>query len=136
MNQQLTPRATPCGSCPYRKDVPSGIWHPEEYAKLPLYDKPTAEQPMGLFMCHCGGGQKVCRGWLDVHDPSELLAVRLAVLQGTLAPETATMTKSPIALFSSGREACDHGMRDVAAPGSQAVAAITKLQQSLRKSRP
>lgn len=31
----LKPPKVPCGTCPYRRDVPAGIWHGEEYAKLP-----------------------------------------------------------------------------------------------------
>ena len=32
-------RPKPCASCPYRCDVPSGVWHPDEYAKLEVYDR-------------------------------------------------------------------------------------------------
>jgi hypothetical protein len=35
------PTKYPCPSCPYRKDVPSGVWAPEEYDKLPAYDNDT-----------------------------------------------------------------------------------------------
>jgi hypothetical protein len=30
------PRKTPCASCPYRRDCPSGVWSEDEYAKLCL----------------------------------------------------------------------------------------------------
>ena len=50
------PAKRPCGSCPYRRDAPSGIWSREEYEKLPEYDKPTAYQPPQVFMCHRNAG--------------------------------------------------------------------------------
>ena len=33
MNKQEV-RSQPCSSCPYRKDVPSGVWAHHEYEKL------------------------------------------------------------------------------------------------------
>ena len=46
------PAPRPCDSCPYRQDVPSGIWAASEYAKLPAYDAPTCAQSARLFLCH------------------------------------------------------------------------------------
>lgn len=46
----LTVRTEPCSSCPYRRDVPSGVWHREEYEKLLQYDDSTEILP--AFMCH------------------------------------------------------------------------------------
>jgi hypothetical protein len=46
------PASNPCGSCPYRRDVPSGVWDAAEYEKLPRYDGPMADQPARLFLCH------------------------------------------------------------------------------------
>lgn len=46
------PSRCPCASCPYRRDVPSGVWAPEEYEKLRRYDAPTMEQPPQVFLCH------------------------------------------------------------------------------------
>jgi hypothetical protein len=76
------PAAHPCGSCPYR-DVPSGIWAPEEYGKLPEYDRPTAEQPTQVFCCHQQPG-RLCAGWCGCHDMAETLAVRLWAALGRL----------------------------------------------------
>ncbi|WP_330220376.1 DUF6283 family protein [Mycolicibacterium llatzerense] len=42
----------PCSASPYRPDVPSGIRHAGEYAKLAEYDKNTASQPVALSLCH------------------------------------------------------------------------------------
>lgn len=121
------PRPRPCASCPYRRDVPSGIWHPDEYEKLPLYDAPTYDQPQAVFMCHHADGA-VCAGWLGHADPDELLAVRLGLAQGTLAPECVTYTTS-VPLHGSGAEAAAHGLRDVEAPAPKAVAAMRKLDR-------
>lgn len=51
------PAKNPCGSCPYRRDVPSGIWSEEEYDKLPQYDLPTGDQPPNVFLCHQQNGR-------------------------------------------------------------------------------
>lgn len=34
MNEYEEPSPRLCESCPYRRDVPSGIWDRSEYAKL------------------------------------------------------------------------------------------------------
>ncbi|WP_336794377.1 DUF6283 family protein [Gordonia malaquae] len=47
-----SPAPRPCESCPYRRDVPSGVWAESEYEKLRAYDAPTGEQPVRLFLCH------------------------------------------------------------------------------------
>ena len=67
----------PCPTCPYRRDVPSGIWDESEYAKLELYDEPTDRRlpQTALFLCHTTP-ESPCRGWLTVH--RESVAVRLA----------------------------------------------------------
>lgn len=49
---KLTPRKTPCASCPYRKDVPSGVWEASEYEKLRHGRGPGPERDVvveGLF---------------------------------------------------------------------------------------
>ncbi|MEV6909068.1 DUF6283 family protein [Amycolatopsis sp. NPDC051071] len=46
------PAEAPCRSCPYRRDVPSGVWDISEYEKLARYDRDTGEQPTGLFQYH------------------------------------------------------------------------------------
>lgn len=119
------PRKSPCASCPYRKNVPSGIWHPEEYDKLPRYDEETFAQPVELFMCHQGEGD-VCTGWLCRADPGQLLAVRMGLINGTLAPEALDHTTT-VPLFASGREAAEHGKRDELTPDERARSAISKI---------
>ena len=67
MSVTLPPARTPCATCPYRTDVPSGVWAPEEYAKLLAYDEETAYQPLSVFLCHQVDG-RVCAGWAGCHD--------------------------------------------------------------------
>lgn len=59
----------PCMACPYRKDVASGVWAPEEYVKLTLYDAPTCGQPFQPFACHATP-DKYCHGWGGVPQQS------------------------------------------------------------------
>lgn len=123
------PAKSPCGSCPYRQDVPSGVWHHDHYLTLPKYDQPTALQPQLVFGCHQNNG-KLCAGWVATHDMEQNLALILAALQGWITPEVYSLcltyaTKVP--LFSSGQEACDHGLRDYENPGPKARRVSEKL---------
>lgn len=130
------PAPSPCTYCPYRRDVPSGVWSDSEYAKLPLYDKPTGEQPPGLFGCHVyeRGDERgrVCGGWAGCHDGNELLSLRVAAVTGEITLETAEAVRgyvSPVPLFSSGAEAAAHGMREIHDPGPEARAAMGKIER-------
>lgn len=114
---------SPCASCPYRRDAPSGMWHESEYEKLPLYDGETWEQSPNLFLCHQRDGN-VCAGWIACHDPHELLALRLQAVDPAVFEY-----RSPIPVFASGQEACDHGLRDCDAPGPRALRQMRKIEQ-------
>lgn len=134
-----SPARRPCDSCPYRRDVPSGIWDASEYAKLPRYDADTAFQPQGLFQCHQTGEdnarRRICAGWAGCHDGDNLLALRLAVGSGRISPETARMVveyQSPVPLFRSGAEAASHGMRDITLPSPDALRTLAKIQRTRR----
>jgi hypothetical protein len=117
----LAPARTPCGTCPYRRDVPSGIWAAEEYAKLPAYDGDVPEQAaagaFGLFMCHQRDGH-LCAGWVGCHDISHNLAVRAHADEVDL--DAVLGYESPVPLFASGAEAAEHGAREIAHPGQLA----------------
>lgn len=105
-----TVRLSPCPSCPYRRDVPSGIWAPSEYAKLPLYDLSTEEQAevgaFAPFYCHATP-DFLCAGWAGCHDMAENLAMRLH--HRTIDPAVYDYV-SPVPLFSSGAQAAAHGI--------------------------
>lgn len=125
------PAPRPCESCPYRRDVPSGVWHPDEYAKLPLYDRPTGEQPPGVFQCHQGNG-RTCGGWAGCHDMNESMGLRLAAGMGLLPEEELAAIRayvSPVPLWASGAEAAAHGLAELAAPGMEAAVMVTRLRR-------
>lgn len=123
------PAARPCGSCPYRRDVPSGVWNLDEYAKLPQYDRPTGEQPIGVFLCHRQDG-RACAGWVGTHDMENCLAVRIGAATGTLAePEALMDYETDVPLFDSGLEAARHGVERINSPGPAARRLIEKLQK-------
>ena len=116
----------PCGSCPYRRHVPSGVWQQHEYDKLPAYDAPTGEQPPNLFMCHQADG-KLCAGWVGCHG-MELLALRLCAAFGRLDPKVVDY-QSPVPLFASGAGARAHGMADIDEPGDDACRMMAGLER-------
>lgn len=123
-----SPPPVPCGSCPYRCDVPSGIWEADEYDKLPAYDGETFEQPLALFMCHQRDG-RLCGGWLACHDKDHLLALRF-----TQVDPSAYAYTTDVPVFASGAAAREHGLRDIDNPGPRALAlmaGITKMKDKL-----
>lgn len=128
------PAPRPCASCPYRCDVPSGVWDAAEYAKLAEYDAETGSQPQGLFQCHQnpGGGRRarMCSGWLGTHGGENLLAVRIAAVCGSITGETVAAAfnyASPVPLFPTGQAAADHGVREIDEPSPEAQKMIGKI---------
>lgn len=121
------PRKNPCASCPYRKNVPSGVWDESEYQKLPAYDGDIPEQSsLNVFMCHQQDGC-ACSGWLGHREyPTDMLAVRLGLRNGSLDDSCANYT-TEVELFGSGQEAADHGRAEIHSPGSDAQKVITKI---------
>lgn len=123
------PAPRPCSSCPYRRDVPSGIWDASEYDKLPAYDRDTGEQPATLFLCHQTNADDaksgLCAGWVGCHG-QELLALRLAVSMGRVAPTVMAYT-TDVPLFESGSAAAEHGKSEIERPNDRAVSVIRKV---------
>lgn len=123
----------PCKSCPYRKDVPSGVWDASEYDRLTDYDGEIIEQLMaggrGLFMCHQRDGC-LCAGWLATHGPDNLLALRLNASE---VKDEVWGYRSPVPVFASGSEAAAHGKKDIQEPGGRAQRAINRLVRKLEK---
>lgn len=130
VNGPLQPPAPrPCQSCPYRRDVPSGIWAADQYDKLPGYDRDLPLQPAGMFLCHQTDG-RICAGWVGCHDMRNNLAVRMASLREDLDAETLDAVldyMTPVALFPSGTQAAEHGKRDLLVPDGRAQQAISKI---------
>lgn len=134
------PAKRPCAACPYRRDAPSGVWSHEQYEALRGYDRPTGEQPPGVFHCHrhetAAPGARVCAGWAGTHANNppghELLALRLAVAFKVLSADTAAACagyRTPTPLFDTAAAAAEHGQADIAAPGPAAIAAIAAIRR-------
>lgn len=127
--EALPPAKRPCPTCPYLSTTPSGLWHPSEYQRLPMYDRPTMEQPVGMLLCHQTDG-RVCAGWASCHDQVESLSLRLALSMGRVSPATYEAIidyQSPVPIFASGAEAAAHGLAETEAPGPAAQRAAEKL---------
>ncbi len=123
----------PCNTCPYRRDVPAGIWAANEYEKLPQYDGDAIDMIGSIFHCHqenATGIDTVCRGWLSVHADS--VPVRVAVMQGWLTPEQRDAEVN-VPLFASGAEACKAGLAGVKTPDEAACLAVEKLAKKFAK---
>ena len=130
----LPPAPNPCGSCPYRRDVPSGVWARQEYEKLPLYDRETQDQPLGVFLCHQQDG-RACAGWTAVHDMYNCLGLRMAASMGMIRDQDmpAFLTYSTgVPLFSSGAEAAEHGCAAIDNPGPDSVRVVSNLLKKKR----
>jgi hypothetical protein len=123
----------PCKSCPYRRDVPSGVWAAAEYDKLPGYDGEIVDQlnakASGLFMCHQQDG-KLCAGWVGCHGANNLLAIRLSA---SAVEESVWTYRSRVPLFKSGAQACAHGKRALRRPGPAAQRVIGRLARKARR---
>lgn len=123
----------PCKTCPYRCDVASGLWHAEEYAKLPKYDGEIIDQlnakAGGLFLCHQQDGN-LCAGWLATHGADNLLAIRMS--REELAPEVRGY-RSPIPVFASGADAAAHGLAEIGSPSPRARRAIERLVRVVKE---
>lgn len=132
----VVPAPRPCGSCPYRRDVPAGIWDESEYAKLPPYDGETALQPLAAFFCHQQDG-RLCAGWVACHGINGargLLALRMLC---TVIPEDESDQivgySTDVPLFGSGAEAAVHGLSGVHYPDAKARRVIDKLANKPRR---
>lgn len=116
-------RSQPCSACPYRRDVPSGVWSTEEYEKLRGYDEPTFAQPIAVFSCHATPDH-LCHGWAVVHTSRghqfDLMALRFW-------PPSNEIPEAGVPLFDSGNEAADHGQAAIEDPSDEAQATVERL---------
>lgn len=124
----------PCKSCPYRRDVPSGIWARSEYERLPSFDGEILDQlfnaAFNVFLCHQQDG-KLCAGWIGTHGANNLLACRFG--SERLHPSVWRYV-SPVPLFASGEEAARHGLRRIRRPDRNAQRVIARLSRRLHGS--
>lgn len=127
-DEPLQVRKTPCASCPYRQNVPSGVWEAGEYERLKAYDGDIAEQAekgaFRVFGCHQDDiGSELCAGWVGHREhPADLLALRLSRAEADVFEY-----HTDVELFASGEEAAQHGMQDIEAPSDRAQATIEKI---------
>lgn len=125
----LAPAPRPCESCPYRTDVPSGVWSYDEYEKLRQYD---VEQFAAPFQCHqtdaVSDRSRYCGGWSELHADRNI-AMRMRAAKGDDAAVAAMGYRSPVDLFGSGEEAADHGQDDIDDPSVEAQALIAKISR-------
>lgn len=123
-------RSQPCSACPYRRDVPSGVWEHHEYEKLRAYDVETFNQPTAPFACHATP-EHYCHGWAVVHtshgNEYDLLALRMHGYPEIPPPG--------VPMFASGNEAADHGQADIDKPSTEAVTTSKKLQRKYERLR-
>lgn len=126
MSALLPPAPRPCESCPYRTDVPSGVWSEEEYDKLIEFDR---NQWAGVFQCHQtdrdSDKARMCAGWTYVHGPRSIW-LRMAVSNGTY-PREIFAYETDVELFEDGLEAAEWGMEEIDDPGPQARRMIEKI---------
>lgn len=115
--------------------MPSGVWHEEEYNKLPQYDGDIPEQLMkggnALFLCH-NHPDELCAGWVGCHGPHNLLALRL---HGHKVDSKIEQYKSPVPLFATGQEAADNGRRELVNPSPKSRRMVTRLNTKIRRSK-
>lgn len=126
------PRRSPCGSCPYRVDVPPGVWDASEYGLLPMYDGDIGDQveakAFAPFYCHQADG-RICSGWLGVGDPVNLLAVRIGIVDGRLDPScVGYLTR--VRLHSSHGAAAAFGLSRIENPPVEAREVVAKILRS------
>lgn len=132
------PASRPCGSCPYRRDVPSGVWADEEYDKLPRYDVEIGYQPPSAFYCHQQNG-RLCAGWVGCHDMNESLGLRIGEVSGHIPPDVVDAAldyTTDVPLWESGAAAAAHGKAEIEVPGTAARRVIDKLHKRERKDTP
>jgi hypothetical protein len=126
-------RSEPCSTCPYRQDVPSGVWADTEYEKLRAYDNKTEDQPIGPFMCHATP-EHLCHGWAVCHTRRadamakggehayDLVALRMF-------PPDSPLPQGTTPLWESGNEAADHGQAEIEHPSIDARLTVERLKR-------
>lgn len=133
MSEIKPPTSRPCGSCPYRRDVPSGLWDASEYEKLPKYDDMNDPESWSVFQCHQQNGH-ACAGWVGVHDMENSIGLRLAVSSETVKDwDSFVDYETDVPLFDSGAEASEHGMREIDNPSPEGQRAIDRLRAKAYK---
>lgn len=93
-------RKEPCPQCPWRKDVPTGVFPPKAFQT----SAPTAyDAAMSTFACHMSGAKMpaTCAGFLMRHAENNL-GVRLGLAKDRI--ELERVTDGGLPLYESYRE--------------------------------
>lgn len=84
-----------CDACPWRRDVPTGLFPPERFESL----RASIEQDLGnpMFACHKSpeGKEFACVGYLMSDDSLQNVQVRIATAQGRIDRDALT-AKGPL----------------------------------------
>jgi hypothetical protein len=75
-------RAEPCAECPFRMDVPTGVFPPDAFRE----SAPTAyDAALSTFGCHMSkmSAPATCAGFLKLHSENNLM-VRMSLLSGRI----------------------------------------------------
>lgn len=102
---------TPCGTCPYRKDVPLSYWDRAEFEKLAA----TEKDYMGVvYGCHKKNGN-VCVGWLIMQEKNGLpsIALRLALLKNGVTKEYLESLSCSSEMFDTTEEMIQTNFNDI-----------------------
>lgn len=89
---------TPCASCPYRRDVPVGVWHAENFERLLRADRDPIDGH--TFGCHLNDGT-LCRGWLLDQRGRDVPSIRLRLFLHRHDPDRAMLER-----VTDGGHAC------------------------------
>ena len=97
----------PCGSCPYRVDVPIGTWHREEFENLLAND--ADELNGGVFGCHRFRlrikDAEVCAGWFLDQTRRGIPSIKLRLVLMRL-DEQPVVTNGGHELYSTLKKMC------------------------------
>lgn len=97
----------PCGSCPYRVDVPVGTWHREEFENLLAND--ADELSGGVFGCHRfrlrPEKAEVCAGWFLDQKRRGFPSIQLRLMLMRLA-EQPVVTDGGHELYGTMKKMC------------------------------
>ncbi|THK37722.1 hypothetical protein EHS39_13380 [Ensifer sp. MPMI2T] len=96
---KLAHRREPCEQCPWRSDLPTGVFPPEAFRRSAstAYDMAN-----NTFACHMSGKEKpaTCAGFL-LRGAEHNLGIRLAIIAGRYDPRG---VRSDVPLYRSYRE--------------------------------
>jgi hypothetical protein len=92
-------RREPCPECPWRKDVPTGVFPAEAFR---FSARTACDMAQSTFGCHMSGTEaaQTCAGFL-LRNAEHNLSVRLAKMRGEVDPES---LHSSAPLYRSYRE--------------------------------